>query len=316
MKNVLVPHLNHHFRLVPREQLRRKTPGRTLTMPAGAAAIPAPPATFDGSKARAIKYPILGNDRYGDCYEADALHCVQTWTGNVGTEATFDVVAVVKEYLALSGGDNGLGDSDVFPHWRNPGFQGHRILDDMTVNPADDAAIQLAMWLFCGASWTCSLPDAWIDSAAPGVVWDAGTPNPQNGHAMHLSGYGIYTSYQCETWGIDPAIRLTPAGLKSADPEVTVQFSLEMFTPAGVAPHNGMSYDALAALWVTLGGSKLPPNPFGPPVPPPPPPPGPVVAPIVLTRAIRPGEKVLFKTGRPAGTYDYRTAHADEAVVE
>src|SRR5258708_7096467 len=98
------------------------------------------------------------------------------------------------------------------------------ILDDMTIDPADDAAIRLGMWAFCGASYTAALPDEWVNGAAPGATWDAGTPDPSNGHAMHLSGFQP-DHYQDETWGFDQAIRLTPAGLKSSDPEVTVQFS-------------------------------------------------------------------------------------------
>ncbi len=250
----------------------RKSSGKTLRIPLHlpAISVPPPPASFDGSRGRKTVYPILGNDHYGDCYEADALHCVQTWTGAVGTQAQFDPDKVVSEYLALSGGDNGLSDDQVFPHWKGPGFQGHRILDDMTIDPRDDNAIRTGLALFNGGSWTASLADVWLNVNSGGV-WDAARPNPNNGHAMHLSGYdGTY--YHVETWGFAQAVRLTPRGLKNADPEVTVQFSLEMFNMSGVAPHNGMTYDALAALWHQLGGIQLPPNPFV--VNPPPPPSG------------------------------------------
>ncbi len=288
-----VPNIGRAIVLVPREQLRQTRHGRTLKVPfhlrALAAVTPTPPAAWDGSKGRTIKYPILGNDQVGDCYYADACHCTQTFAGNAGTLLTFNAAAVVARYRVLSGGDNGLGDQQIFPEWQ-AGIVGpngpHKILDDMTVNPNDDAAIRLGMWLFCGASYTAALPDAWIADPQPGQVWDAATPDPNNGHAMHLSGFDAHYYYD-ETWGFDPAIRLTPAGLKSSDPEVTVQFSLEMFNAQGVAPHNGMTYDQLAALWVQLGGHALPPSPFPPPVPPgptpvpppQPPPPVPVVGP-------------------------------------
>lgn len=258
--------------LVPREQLRLKGPVKTLVIPKHLpglmAAIPSAPATFDGSKGRSIKYPILGNDQEGDCYLADALHCVQTWTGNNGPAAQFDVRAVLALYEQMSGGDNGLNDSDVFPPWISKGFFGHKILDYMTIVPTDDNAIRLGLWLFCGGSWTCSLLSGWLNATAPGTVWDEtmGRPNPNAGHAMHLSGYDP-TYYFDETWAIDPCIRLTPGGLKAADPEVTVQFSLEMFNAAGYAP-NGLHYTVLAPLWTTLGGKALPPSPFPAPTPP------------------------------------------------
>ncbi|MBV9075153.1 MAG: hypothetical protein JOZ10_16125 [Acidobacteria bacterium] len=297
--------------LVDREQLRFKRHGRMFGLPDHLVAfkrvkLPTAPVKFSGSKNRTIKYPILGNDQYGDCYEADALHCIQTWTGNVGTEVQFDLRAVINEYLQLSGGDNGLSDDDVFPHWRGPGFQGHRILDEMTVDPADAAAIRLAMYLFCGASYTCSLLSGWLNATDPGTIWDAnmGRPDPSAGHAMHLSGYDATAQagqlqagyFEDETWAIDPPIRLTPAGIRASDPEITVQFSLEMFGADGIAPHNGMSYEQLATLWVQLGGANLPPSPFPPapgPTPVPPVPPGPPSSGITL----------LLPPGLPPGTY-------------
>ena len=263
--------------LVPREQLRFKGPKRFFKKPAAhlIGASP-PPAMFDGSKGRAIKYPILGNDNYGDCYLADLLHCIQTWTGNVSTPAQFDLAAVVAYYLKLSGGDNGLGDSQVFPAWE-AGIFGHKILDYLLIDPTDSASIQFAMWKFYGASYTCSLLSGWLNATNPGDVWDAGmgTADPNAGHAMHWSGYGIKVvnglpCYQDETWAIDPAIQVTQAGVKASDPEVTVHFSLDMFNAQGIAP-DGESYDTKAALWVAAGGKALPPSPF-PPAPTPAPP--------------------------------------------
>lgn len=250
--------------LVPREQLRRTTHGRTLRVPEHlpllAMRVPTPPAGVDWSKSRTIQYPILGNDQEGDCYLCDALHCVQTWTANNGPEARFDTSQVLALYHQLSGGDNGLADDQIFPAWKR-GLFGHKVLDDLAVDPRDDAAIRLGLYLFGGGSYTASLLDTWLYDVRDGVTWDAnGRPDPMAGHAMHLSGYTPAT-YQDETWGL--RVNLTPAGLKASDPEVTVQFSLEWFNARGVAP-NGFTFDQLAALWQQLGGITLPPSPFGP----------------------------------------------------
>lgn len=281
-KHVQVPHLGRTVCLVPREKMRRRPTARKFSL-VPSFAVPVPTA-WDGSKGRSIVYPILGNDTEGDCYYADGLHCVQTWTGNVATEAQFDAATVLARYEVISGGDNGLDDATIFAEWKG-GLVGpnglHKILDDMTVDPNDDVAIRAAMFYFCGGSWTAALPDAWVNIAAPGVVWDTGTPDPNNGHAMHLSGYDPTYLFP-ETWGFDQAVKLTSAGRKSADPEVTVQFSLDMFDPAtGIAPSNGMGYDDLAALWVQCGGATLPPNPFNNVPPPPSPTPTPNVQQIV-----------------------------------
>jgi hypothetical protein len=133
------------------------------------------------------------------------------------------------------------------------------------------------MWKFYGASFTCALlggkrRGGWYDIAAPNVVWDAGmAPDPNSGHAMHWSGY-TPDYYLDETWGIDPAVRVTQAGVNAADSEITFQFSLEMFDPAtGLAP-DGESYEQKATWWVACGGNRLPVSPF-PPAPTPPTPP-------------------------------------------
>jgi hypothetical protein len=300
-----LPHKNQKVCLVDRESLRVKGPCRTFRVPyhlkGVMATIPTPPAAFSWSNNGQIKFPILGNDREGDCFYADVLHIVQMHLGMNGREIIFNVNDVLSRYEQLSGGDNGLNDQDIFPEWLSGvvGPRGpHKILDWMTVDPSDDAATLLAMWAFCGVSYTCSLLDTWLANTSPGTIWDAGgRPDPTAGHAVALTGSNGKKQYELQTWAIDPCIRLTPAGLKSADPELQVVFSVEMFDAYGKAPC-GLSYDALATLWVQLGGKTLPPSPFVPP-PPPPPPPGPVTGgDIILTNDMSAGAYTILPAGQ------------------
>jgi hypothetical protein len=311
---VYIPHLKQSVVLVPREQLRQTRHGRMLAIPRHLfgllSSIPNPPPFFDGSRGRGISYPIMGNDRYGCCYYADMVHCTQTWTGNVGQEAQFNVNQMIARYLKLSGGDNGLGDRQVFPEWKS-GIIGpngpHKILDDMTIDPRDDQSIQLGQAEFCGVSYTASLLTSWLSNPQPGQVWDAtGRPNPQAGHAMHLSGFvskgqplpfanPLYSwpkgspspndFYFDETWGFETPIFLTPAGLKASDPEITVQYSRDFFNPK-----TGLSFDKKTwwdkrQLWQQLGGQDVGDSPFPTPkpdptpTPPVPTPPGPTPGP-------------------------------------
>lgn len=328
-----------NFTLVNRDLMRRRTHGRYLSVPwflrGLAYTLPTPPAYFDGSKSRSITYPVLGNRSYGDCYLADACHCIQTWTGNVGQEATFDEQAVIQLYLQLSGGDNGLDDATIFRAWRS-GIFGHKILDDMTVDPRDDNAIRLGITKFWGGSYTSSLFDAWLKNPEPGTIWDAPPgqqPNPRNGHAMCLSGFTTkgaplpfaipghargspapFDFYHDETWGFGTPVLLTPSGLKASDPEVTIQFSLDMFNAQGVAP-DGETYDQKASLWKQLGGMTMPPSPFtgGPP------PTVETLFPMHVSRLIRKGSPVYFlaKTDIPVGDYNWDKAssvHVPSAV--
>jgi hypothetical protein len=258
--------------LVDREQLRMRNSFRRMSIPHGMRGlmetIPPPPATFTVSKNNTIRYPILGNSRVGDCFYAASLHYVQCWTGNVGEQAQFDENAVIKRYEQISGGDNGLSDSDVRPELEH-GVVGpngpYKILDWATVNPSDADSVALGMWAFCGAMWTCSLPGGWANNARPGAIWGPNAGRPVGGHAMLFTGINA-KGYENRTWGIDQPspITVTRAGMLGADPEIIVCFSMAMFDANGVAPHCGANYDQLAGLWKTMTGHALPTNPFPP----------------------------------------------------
>ncbi len=279
-KSVHIKHIGQSICLVPRDQLRRRSNGKTFGMPWHLRGIlgqlPTPPASFSWS--RGLTYPIFGNDQYGDCYYAAVAHASQTYTGNAGAECSFNLAALVARYKVLSGGDNGLGDMQIMPEWK-AGIVGpngpRKILAEMTVNPADDASTALAMWVFCGLILTVALPDTWVANPKPGDTWDKGTPDQNNGHAIILTGKQGNGTYELQTWGFSPPINLTPAGLKSADPELIVAFSLDMFNAAGVAPC-GLTYAQCATVWQMCGGGSLPPSPF-------PAPPGPAPVPVPPT---------------------------------
>lgn len=258
--------------LVDREQLRFRSHGRVCQIPRGFRAlleqIPNQnPPTFDWSKGESLVFPILGNNRYGDCYLACILHHAQAFTGNAGTECTFDEAAVIRRYLQLSPGDNGLGDQDVIPEFKG-GLLGpngpHKILDTLLLKIGDPASIALALWAFCGAWWTCSLGSGWENAAGPGAQW---TPNnygrPIGGHAMLLTGINSPENYDVRTWGIAPAVKVSRAGIQQSDSELVVCFSMEMFNAQGIAPCLA-NYDQLSTLWTQMGGMQLPPNPFPP----------------------------------------------------
>lgn len=281
-RSLHVPHLGHDIILVDREQLRFKSHTRQFVRPSrrkGLAVTAPAPQSFDWSRGRAIKYPILGNDRFGDCYYAAVAHGSQTWTGNSGIEYQFDVNALTNRYQKLSGGDNGLSDSDIMPEWKTGiiGPNGPRkILDELIVNVNDVAACHEAAWRFGGLIWTCALKTTWLDNIGPGVVWgNTGSPDESAGHAMYITGRLPNGNWQAETWGIDPPVQVTPDGLQSADSELIVAFSADQFDPkAGLSVFTGQTWEVMRQTWLQYGGKDVGPSPFAPP--PPPPPPGPI----------------------------------------
>jgi hypothetical protein len=303
IKHVYVKALNKWVLLQDRASIRRKKPAKRMKPRMKGQ----PPATpFDYTKANTLDFPLLGNGTEGDCMAVGATHGDQTFTGMVGTEATYTDAQIIAWYLSLTGGqDIGLDMDTLMAGWKT-GIAGTKaaILDDMTITPSDSATLQYAMQKFGGGLLTMGIPDAWLTDALnqPGATWDGGAAvvaDDNNGHGVWLNGWDG-TNYKLQTWGFNPPIVLTPAGLLVCDPAVDVVFSLDWFDPTtGLSP-NGDSYDTLAALWVAMGGNPLPPNPFNvvptptptpipvppgpptpvpPPVPVPPPPPGPVPTP-------------------------------------
>lgn len=265
------PNLPATITLVDREQLRFRRHGRVCEIPRGLrgimAGIPTPPTTYDFSKAEALKFPILGNNRYGDCYYACIAHHAQLFTGQWGEQCQFDEAALIQRYLHIAGGDRGLGDDQVIPEYK-AGILGpngpHKILDELTVKVNDIASIALAQWAFCGLWWTCSLGSGWENAAGPGVVWDTNNYGRSiGGHAMLLTGMNATDRFDVRTWGISPAVKVTHSGLQNADSELIVVFSMEMFNAAGRAPC-GATYAQLSKLWVDMGGQQLPNDPFPP----------------------------------------------------
>ena len=295
--------MKRYVYLRPRKEMRRLPTAKRFVNPrmyhGPTAKRVVVPASFSWSGNGNLKFPVLGNDQVGDCYYAAACHGSQTWTGNAGTECVFDESAVIARYLAISGGDNGLSDSDIFPEWKG-GIVGpngpHKILDDMTVLPGDDNATALAMYAFCGLIFTASLLGSWLNNASPGAIWDAnGRPDPSAGHAMFLTGKEPNGNYELQTWGFSPCVNLTPAGLKAADPELVACFSLDMFNAAGLSPA-GQTYEEAAALWNACGGNVLPPSPFPPTPIPPPNPPTPAAGDFTISHDLAAGSYTLVSS--------------------
>lgn len=289
MKTVHIPHLGRTVILVDREKMRRKGVRRYFQNGTGT-----PPAYTDWSLGETIQYPMLGNDTEGDCYYAAILHMVQTFMGQRGEEPNWNASAVLKRYEQLSGGDNGLSDSDVYPEWK-AGILGpdgpNKILDDLLVNPDDTAALDMAIWRFQGVLLTVSLPGNWADSAGPGVTWTTPISSFVGGHAIVLTGKNAKGGYDLRTWGISPPINVTQKGFMACDPEIIVVFSAEQFDPATGLDPNGFTWEEQRALWMQWGGKDVGPSPFSPtpnPTPTPTPVPTPTPTPSTLTLAASP----------------------------
>ena len=219
---------------------------------------PSVTAPIDWSKNNALSFPFYGNNLFNDCMYAAACHGDNTFTGNTGTEFTFDLTSLLFDYEKLSGGDNGLTTGQIVKGWkkglaRTPLAY---INEALSLDPNDVAAMQAAIYFFGGVFFMLDVPDDWWKSYITDAVWDAPAKADGNhGHAVWWNGVDTFGRYKFQSWGTHGWI--TPAGVKVCDPSCFVVFSPRWFNSQGVAP-NGYTYDQLAALWVQFGGQPLP----------------------------------------------------------
>jgi hypothetical protein len=269
-KRVHLPKLGHFAHFHDRHMMKRGHPKRTFSIPAG---WPTPSLPIDYAKA--LTFPMYGNDRLGDCMYAAAAHGDNTFTGNTGAESTFDEATLERDYERLSGGDNGLDEGTLIEGWKAgiAGLSAANILDTLDIDTTDPATMRAAIYLFGGVLFMLDVPDPWCNTA-DGEFWDVpATADQNNGHGTFINGVDASGNYHLLTWG--GYRKLTPAGLQACDPSGFVVFSLRWFNAQGYAP-NGLHYTQLAAMWTAAGGKPLPASSFPEPTPTPIPTPAPV----------------------------------------
>ena len=276
---IWLPHARRFGHFMDRNAMRNGHP-TSNRLGLFAATMPTVTLPVDWTKANTLSFPYDGNDQYGDCMYAAACHGDNTFTGNVGTESVFDEATLIKDYLALSGGDNGLDEGMILGEWRKglASTPAACIFDSVDVDPNNANLMQAAIYLFGGVQFQLSVPMRWISNFATGCDWDApAIPDPMAGHGICFNGVDATGRYKLQTWGTWAWI--TTAGVADCDPSAFAVATLRWFNAQGYAP-NGLHYTQLAPLWVQLGGNPWPTSPFPAPAPTPtPPPPGPTPTP-------------------------------------
>ncbi len=174
-------------------------------------ALPQPPGSNAWSK-KVQSWPVMLNDRLGDCAVAGPGHAVQCWTANAMPAATvLSDADILAAYCAVSGynpntgaNDNGCVMLDVLNYWRQVGIGGHKILGYVQIDPRNHLHVMQAKCLFGGTYSGVSLPQ----TAKQQNVWDVpwfgprwnGRPGSWGGHAIYNPDYDMrYVS--AVTWG-------------------------------------------------------------------------------------------------------------------
>jgi hypothetical protein len=173
--------------------------------------LPSPPPSVDYSK-KVPEWPMMGNDKYGDCTCAAAGHMIEEWTANTGTEETIPDSKILAAYKHFAGNnaDAGANMLDVLNYWRKTGIGQDKILAFAALQPRSVIQAKDSINLFANCYIGVALPDFAVTPGSdflktPWVVPPQGpvgsaAPNPNNGHCIPAVGYDDRNLYVV-TWG-------------------------------------------------------------------------------------------------------------------
>ncbi len=189
------------FKLGKKPARRWQAPGNSFRFATYAepGALPPLPAVF-GHEALVASWPMLANDRYGDCVWAGAAHETLLLTGEAGQQATFTDANVLSDYAAVTGfrpedpaTDQGTDMQAAARYRRQTGIidaagRRHLVAAYLALEPGRLSDVLLAAYLFV-AGVGLQLPASALDQAANGEMWDVVANSPtEGGHYVPLLG--------------------------------------------------------------------------------------------------------------------------------
>lgn len=191
-------------------------------------------------------WPMMLNDKIGDCTCAAAGHMIQCWTASRGSECIADDSDIELAYEAVSGyepgkpsTDSGAVEIDVLNYWRKTGIAGHKIDAYAAVEVANAAQVKQSVYLFGGLYIGLALPlsaqnqEVW-DTTLWGRVTGSAAPGSWGGHAVPILGYDEL-GLTCITWGAEK--RMTWSFFARYCDEAYAPLSQDWINVRGVDPN-------------------------------------------------------------------------------
>lgn len=223
------------------------------------------------------EWPMLLNDKIGDCTAAGAGHFAQmvNWYGQrqVTPVAEADALAM---YEAVSGYDPrdpstdvGATLQDALNYWRKTGIGGNMITAFAQIDAQDLDLVRACIAIFGGVYTGMNFPANAMSQFNSGKPWVIkGRSRVIGGHCVPVHAYGP-SGFWCVTWGRVQAMDVD--FYRRYFDEVWVPIDLDWLSTSGMSPA-GLDIDALNADFTALTGE---PGPFEKPAPAPQPAPKP-----------------------------------------
>ncbi|HUC63271.1 MAG TPA: hypothetical protein VMF53_15080 [Alphaproteobacteria bacterium] len=175
-----------------------------------AAGVAAPPPSEDWAS-KVKSWPMMANDKIGDCTCAAAGHMIEQWTTYAKDPAVPSTPKIVAAYSAITGynpktgaNDNGAAEINVLNFWRKTGIAGHKIAGFVAVEPGNHTHVMDAVAIFgncyIGLALPVSAQQQAVWSVPPGGAVGPGAPGSWGGHAVPVVGYDA-RGLTVVTWG-------------------------------------------------------------------------------------------------------------------
>jgi hypothetical protein len=185
--------------------------GRTILMKDFMAEVPDPPTTVANSKRvysalgisdPTVLFPMLGNDKVGDCTFAAVGHLETMYNGLLGVKKIPTTEDTLNEYYAFTHGlDTGANELDVMKKLKKKGILGEKSLGYGSVDVKNHKEVQQVIWLFGGIYIGFNVQANAISDFNKRVPWTPGVLT-NDGHAVDVIDYDP-TMLNSLTWGND-----------------------------------------------------------------------------------------------------------------
>jgi len=245
-----------------------------------------PSSTSYGSApaAQACLGDILGNDKLGDCTEADQYHRQALRQAAAGASVFHPPLDVVVWTYSRDGGyvagdpstDQGCDETVVLTNARNLGIKSgsgvYQSSGFVAIDGSNRDLVRAAVSMFVGAPICAALDQRWIDAAAPGATW-AVPPGgyvavPSNGHCFTLADQ---TEHDLGIWSWAMPLRLTYDALAAATSAANggalyIEVDADILAAASQSAPDALDWAALQADFALLSTPVVTPPSTVPPI--------------------------------------------------
>jgi len=174
------------------------------------ASLPPPPASVDWSS-KVTTWPMMLNDKLGDCTCAAVGHCIQEWTTYAGAPVVLPDSAILQLYEQVSGynpndpsTDQGAVEVDVLNYWLANGVSKEPLQAYAALELQNHNEVMDSLYWFGNCYIGLALPisaqkqDVW--AVPPGGAVGEGAPGSWGGHAVPVVAYDA-RGLTVVTWG-------------------------------------------------------------------------------------------------------------------